>query len=65
VALTGSGVPLDTLRTGGGAKFFFGAAKADGIGGATAGGVAVLLAVPCRIDEYMPFADDTSTSPNF
>ena len=43
----------ETRLTGGGGKLFFFAANADGTGGATDGGTAVLFAVPCRIDMYM------------
>ena len=43
----------------------FFAENAAGMGGATDGGVAVLFAVPCRIDMNMFFPEERSTSPNF
>lgn len=54
-----------TRRTGGGPKLFLIAGRAAGIGAATEGGVALLLAVPCLIDENMFFPEVMSTSPNF
>lgn len=42
-----------------------GGTNAAGTGGVTDGGVAVLLAVPWRMDRYIFFPDVKSTSPNF
>lgn len=54
-----------TRRTGGGAKLFFFAPNAEGVGGAAGGGVAVLLAVEFRNEVKVFFGEETSTSPNF
>lgn len=55
----------DGTRLGGGAKLFLICGSAAGTGAATGGGVAVLFAVPWRIDRYMFFPEVKSTSPNF
>ena len=44
---------------------FFTCGSAAGTGGTTDGGVAVLFAVPWRMDKYAFFVELRSTSPNF
>ena len=55
----------DVVLFGGGGKPDVLRGKAEGVGGATWGGVADLFAVELRKDENMALPDETSTSPNF
>ena len=56
---------VELVLFGGGGKADVLRGKADGVGGATWGGVADVLAVELRKDENIAFPDETSTSPNF